>query len=303
MSQRYGTCGVKVHIDPSLMKSMRAELNKARKKKQDKEVEQKCIQDEAAEADKAKARWGRRRVGAALDAQANADQSFNSLRPDLVVAESIAQTKDKPTPAAVQPLQPSTTSNSLTSAPSHDEEGIPRDNVPDEGGLVAESSMDIKEEPYHDPLLLPMMPPETESEGSLYASNVDMGGTSSEPDNNNGKDDNEDGPSGLLLNPNYDLDASDTYEDDGVNEDSEDEMQEDDELDEQKKGKGKWGASSRKGNVSIPNGMSDAQVEKFAMFLKWEASQAAKTTATVKRKEASAKKKVSLLFIYNEHLI
>ncbi|KAF8867914.1 hypothetical protein CPB85DRAFT_1264030 [Mucidula mucida] len=291
MSRRYGTRGVKVHIDPSLMKSTRTELNEARKKKQDKEAEQKRIQDEAAEADKAKARRGRRRIGAALDAQANTDQSFNSLRPDLVVAESIAQTEDKPTPAAVQPLQPSTTSNSLTSAPSHDEEGIPRDDIPDKGGLVAESSMDIEEEPYHDPLLLPMMPPETESEGSLYAGDIDMGGTSSELNDNDGEDDDEDGPSGLPLNPNYDSDASDMYEDDGVNEDSEDEMQEDDELDEQKKGKGKWGASSRKGNISIPNGMSDAQAEKFAMFLKWEASQAAKTTAAAKRKEASAKKK------------
>ncbi|KAF8992100.1 hypothetical protein BDZ89DRAFT_143312 [Hymenopellis radicata] len=239
MSRRYGTRGVKVNIDPSLLKSTRAELNEARKKKQDEEADAKRIQDEAAEAEKAKARRGRRRVGAALDAQVNADQSFHSLRPDLVVAESIAQTEDKPTPAAVQPLQPSTTSNSLTSAPSHDEEGIPRDDVPDEGGPMAESSMDIEEEPYYDPLLLPTMPPETESEGSLYAGDIDMGGTSSEPNDKDGEDDDDDGPSGPPLNPNYDSDASDAYEDDGVDEDSEDEMQEDDELDGKKKGKGK----------------------------------------------------------------
>ncbi|KAF9017382.1 hypothetical protein BDZ89DRAFT_1140753 [Hymenopellis radicata] len=221
MSKHYATRGATVHIDPSLMKHTRKEIEDAKREKAEAEQQERQRQKDEKTATKAAQSESRRRIARAQDKQSVANKINESLRPDLLeanVVPSIQSTAatlptappQQPSAASPDPVAAAMTARSPESPEDNFFTGM--DDVKDFDAEIEQDADVDMEGGDSDFGLLPHLPPETESEGSMYGESA-FRDDDSEPNDDPhvavGNDDDSSGP----LNPKYDSEDSDVYED------------------------------------------------------------------------------------------
>lgn len=305
MSKRYATRGATVKIDDSLLKRTRKEIEEAKQQKAEASRQEKQRQNGEEAATKAAQSESRRRVARAQDKQAVANRINESVRPDLLeanVVPSIQLTATTPPTAPPQQLSaapPDPVAAATTACspePPEDNFFTGMDDGKDFNGEIEQDADVDMEGGDSDFGLLLHLPPETESEGSMYGESA-FRDDDSEPNDDPhvavGNDDDLSGP----LNPNYDSDDSDAYENDDEASDEEEDPLADDVVASKQERPKKRKRTTAAAPI-IPPGMTPSQKEDYFQYLAWKQAQdavKAKGNASKKRKVTAAAKKVSYI--------
>ncbi|KAF8887502.1 hypothetical protein CPB85DRAFT_1441709 [Mucidula mucida] len=303
MSKRYATRSTTVKIDDSLLKRTRKEIEEAKQQKAEASRQEKQCQNGKEAATKAAQSESRRRVARAQDKQAVANRINESVRPDLLeanVVPSIQLTATTPPTAPPQqlsaappdPVAAATTARSPESPEDNFFTGM--DDGKDFNGEIEQDADVDMEGGDSDFGLLLHLPPETESEGSMYGESA-FRDDDSEPNDDPhvavGNDDDLSGP----LNPNYDSDDSDAYENDDEASDEEEDPLADDVVASKQERPKKRKRTTAAAPI-IPPGMTPSQKEDYFQYLAWKQAQdavKAKGNTSKKRKVTAAAKKVA----------